>query len=331
MKIFKENYKFIDEHHLFELNKKSEKQEKIDKTMDLLKEKFGYDAVTLAGKLNVNEVVEKIFGEVTTENIINVLNCPKIINGRAWNIAINQTDWTISAELVNANKGELVGKTIVQNTVVMAIDSEGNLYGWSGYDGIYSETPGEPICINSREISKQANIKFNNTLLNVPVINKLNGIKIAEILNDQIVKDVNGNYWFFPENGQVINITEKAKQDSTLSFEIAEVIDNTHIKSTEDVIYAISNDGKFTKLATYEPAEAPEYSEVTIEGVNIVDYSQYKALDENGNLYVWGMYTGGYSSGIETSEQAICTTTSEYIVEPIYSQTNGWSVVKGVY
>ena len=43
---------------LFEINNKSEKQEKIDKTMDLLKEKFGYDSVTLASKLNVKEMVK---------------------------------------------------------------------------------------------------------------------------------------------------------------------------------------------------------------------------------------------------------------------------------
>lgn len=43
---------------LFEDNIKSEKQEKIDKTIDLLKEKFGYDSVTLARKLNVREVVK---------------------------------------------------------------------------------------------------------------------------------------------------------------------------------------------------------------------------------------------------------------------------------
>jgi len=43
---------------LFEINNKNDKQEKIDKTIDLLKEKFGYDAVTLAGKLNIREVVK---------------------------------------------------------------------------------------------------------------------------------------------------------------------------------------------------------------------------------------------------------------------------------
>jgi len=43
---------------LFEINNKNEKQEKLDKTIDFIKEKFGYDAVTLAAKLNVNEMVK---------------------------------------------------------------------------------------------------------------------------------------------------------------------------------------------------------------------------------------------------------------------------------
>jgi len=43
---------------LFEDLKKNEKQEKLDKTMDFLKSKFGYNSVTLAGKLNINEMVK---------------------------------------------------------------------------------------------------------------------------------------------------------------------------------------------------------------------------------------------------------------------------------
>ncbi|MBE5812486.1 MAG: DNA polymerase IV [Clostridiales bacterium] len=43
---------------LFENTKQNEKQEKLDKTLDLLKNKFGYDSVTLAGKLNINEMVK---------------------------------------------------------------------------------------------------------------------------------------------------------------------------------------------------------------------------------------------------------------------------------
>ena len=43
---------------LFENTMKNEKQEKLDKTLDSLKNKFGYDSVTLAGKLNINEMVK---------------------------------------------------------------------------------------------------------------------------------------------------------------------------------------------------------------------------------------------------------------------------------
>lgn len=44
---------------LFETDNKNEKQEKIDKTMDLIKEKFGYGAVTFGGKLNQEEIKRK--------------------------------------------------------------------------------------------------------------------------------------------------------------------------------------------------------------------------------------------------------------------------------
>jgi len=42
---------------LFENTKTNEKQEKIDKTVDILKEKFGYDLVTRASKLNANSLL----------------------------------------------------------------------------------------------------------------------------------------------------------------------------------------------------------------------------------------------------------------------------------
>ena len=42
---------------LFDTNVNNKRQEKIDKTMDLLKEKFGYDSVTLASNLSISEIV----------------------------------------------------------------------------------------------------------------------------------------------------------------------------------------------------------------------------------------------------------------------------------
>lgn len=41
-------------------NQKSEKQEKLDKTLDEIKRKYGYNAVTRAGNLNANQIVKII-------------------------------------------------------------------------------------------------------------------------------------------------------------------------------------------------------------------------------------------------------------------------------
>lgn len=43
---------------LFEVNKVNEKQEKIDKTLDFIKGKYGYNCITRASKLNVDELVK---------------------------------------------------------------------------------------------------------------------------------------------------------------------------------------------------------------------------------------------------------------------------------
>jgi len=43
---------------LFEENKSNEKQEKIDTTLDLLKEKYGYNCITRASKLSVEDLVK---------------------------------------------------------------------------------------------------------------------------------------------------------------------------------------------------------------------------------------------------------------------------------
>ena len=44
---------------LFENTVINEKQEKVDKTIDMLKEKFGYESITRAGNLNANKILNK--------------------------------------------------------------------------------------------------------------------------------------------------------------------------------------------------------------------------------------------------------------------------------
>jgi DNA polymerase-4 len=44
---------------LFENTITNEKQEKVDKTIDMLKEKFGYESIARAGNLNANKILNK--------------------------------------------------------------------------------------------------------------------------------------------------------------------------------------------------------------------------------------------------------------------------------
>ena len=44
--------------NLFEKKEKTdEKQQKMDRTIDYLKEKYGYDVITRAGKMNINKLL----------------------------------------------------------------------------------------------------------------------------------------------------------------------------------------------------------------------------------------------------------------------------------
>ena len=81
----------------------------------------------------------------------------------------------------------------------------------------------------------------------------------------------------------------------------------------------------------YEPEFETIYDPVTIPGVNVVDYAKYKALDDEGNLYVWDKYTGGYQEISDNPEGAVNTTENEYIVEPLVVHSNGWSAIQAGY
>ena len=87
-------------------------------------------------------------------------------------------------------------------------------------------------------------------------------------------------------------------------------------------IYTVEKTTNITPFQTAEPTE-----EIQIDGVEIVKQTQHKALDSNGNLYVWDEYTGLSKD----TEGVVNLTDTEYSVEPIYSHGNGWSVVKRSY
>ena len=81
------------------------------------------------------------------------------------------------------------------------------------------------------------------------------------------------------------------------------------------------------EVTTETPVSKYEGEEIKIDGANIVKQTKYKALDDNGKLYVWGNYTGIS----QVFDGVLCLTDEQYYIAPIYSKTNGWSVIKNQF
>ena len=109
---------------------------------------------------------------------------------------------------------------------------------------------------------------------------------------------------------------------------IDSVVEEDEIKTKDWKIYKITptQDGKYTiaevetttEFSTAEPDET-----ITIKGVNIIKQTKHKALDDEGNLYVWNSYTGLK----KYINEVTCLTKEEYSIDPIYLHGNGWSII----
>ena len=85
--------------------------------------------------------------------------------------------------------------------------------------------------------------------------------------------------------------------------------------------YEIAETDTATPYQTAEPD-----SSVQLEGVTVVKQTQHKALDNKGNLYVWGEYTG-----LEEETTEPFNMTEDYVVEPVYYNGSGWTVIQKQY
>lgn len=256
-------------------------------------------------------------------------------NGKIWWLGENHAYIGISNTLTYVNtclsddsSFALYGKEIVNieyiNKTILAEDSEGNLYAW----GYFAD--------NTPSLFTHSDDIVRSVLKEEP--NNENRIKVLKMLSIPSYSQ-NSLISVVYQNGEelynyTINTTER-KVESIKSFNltkqylgegtIEEILDNSHVKLTDGTILQIRENGEVSYVTEYTPnTEQPEEIQpVQIEGVNIVKQTKYKALDDNGNLYVWDKYTGFISA----KEGIINTTTTEYDVEPIYSCTNGWSII----
>lgn len=151
----------------------------------------------------------------------------------------------------------------------------------------------------------------------------------------KVIDKMKTNSYLFVENGKAYLNQNGACKESVYMNEflngigkIDSVVGEDEIKTKDGKIYKITptQDGKYTiaevetttEFSTAEPDET-----ITIKGVNIIKQTKHKALDDEGNLYVWNSYTGLK----KYINEVTCLTKEEYSIEPIYLHGNGWSII----
>lgn len=151
----------------------------------------------------------------------------------------------------------------------------------------------------------------------------------------KVIDKMKTNSYLFVENGKAYLNQNGACKESVYMNEflngigkIDSVVGEDEIKTKDGKIYKITptQDGKYTiaevetttEFSTAEPDET-----ITIKGVNIIKQTKHKALDDEGNLYVWDSYTGLK----KYINEVTCLTKEEYSKEPIYLHGNGWSII----
>ncbi|HOZ55403.1 MAG TPA: SpaA isopeptide-forming pilin-related protein, partial [Clostridia bacterium] len=342
---------------------------KIDKsdlyTYTFIINAYGSDSIWTWGKSTFTQVTPQNITSVISNNIIKIQGDDNTVDvildesGKVWVIGAannkmlgyaSTTPVTIPVD-ITANSTLPIYKKNIKDIIIknfkylngtnyvksiggyiIAIDSDGVIYEWGNniasmqvctkFDNITQTIFGNMLPENKLVIAKQ--------LLTLDSENRSNSSVIIEANNKKWIVNYNASTFEITSFAE-LNLNEIYK-DKLQRKDITAVLDSTHIELSDGKVYEISETGTLTSVANYEPSnEVPEYPNVEIDGVNIIKNTRYKALDDQGNLYVWGPSSGGYPNLGEDVANAINTTVREYIVEPIYSVTNGWTVIKSNY
>lgn len=214
--------------------------------------------------------------------------------------------------------------------IVFAEDSQGNLYAW---DGIANSTTPVLFTAYDETIKKLYGEVNNETRKEFALLLAKNDIVSVTSTNIALFQNETSLYKLqFVDS--VLTCTENPyTEDEFIGGigKIVSVVGEDEIQTSDGTIYKLesTNMTEFTieKTEKATPFKELEIEPVEIEDVNIIKQTKYKALDDKGNLYVWDNYCGLSSilSGI------VCLTNEQYYVKPIYSRTNGWSVIKNQF
>ena len=209
----------------------------------------------------------------------------------------------------------------IENSGCVVLDTFGKVWTWGSIDDyVLGYIPTEiygyktPACI-SDDISSP-----------------LYGKSISEILEEPfsdgiIVKDNTGVIWGWG-----------SRRMKKIPTQITEIFNNEII-----MVYGTSNDAnanKFIKALNIgqtiengilyntsldKYGELKCYISAQVKNLECKDYSLHKLLDNNGNLYVWGIKTGTSMSLLKPT----CLNELEEITEPVF--TTGWTKIQKQY
>src|SRR5574344_1159023 len=248
----------------------------------------------------LNESVSTSFGEQVGGSFYGAVfldsnnNAYKYSCGYRTNEDVTKSDNRLFDNCDNEYYGELNGKDVVKIRNRYALDSEGKLYISSYY----------PMCLTDRQYYIEKAVNTNKILINNPIKNKLNGLKIKELINDNFVKDENDNYYYFGSRGESLNVTEAINNrvNPLYNKKIISVFDNKLVLTSEREIYNI------------ELNEA-RYITTLPQGVEIEQiYNYWKddnyciILDKTGKIWTCGYGRFGQlgNNSLEIQEQLVC-------------------------
>ncbi|MBR2241354.1 MAG: hypothetical protein IJ890_08280 [Clostridia bacterium] len=220
----------------------------------------------------------------------------------------------------------------IGNTVLMT-DSDGILYAAFGignddsffepcvftqYDEIITRFYGEA----TNETRKQ-------------FVNDLNAKKLTDSNITIFAKDGKTYELKFVDKQLVCNEISYTSEYVNGLGNLDSVVGEFEVKAEDGKIYRFTPDG-VDSYTLSEVTETTEFSTatpdetVTLDGINVVKQTAHKALDDKGNLYVWGDYTGLVEKP-EDATEVVSLTETEYSIKPIYLRSNGWSIISAGY
>ena len=171
---------------------------------------------------------------------------------------------------------------------------------------------------NNNRNFKRISIKTNNIPANIPVGNDIYGKKVEELYNDRIVKTEDGTYWYFPETGNVINLSNNLNEQINPLYgkEIVKDLGNGYILTSDNKIYSTYNEAP-EYVMDYVDLDSSEIEDSILEFSSI---NYYIVLDKYGKVWTCGSSLDGQLGNGSTKDTKVPVCISDIEGTDLYNE-----------